>query len=89
MAKLFLITYDLKKPGQNYTELYDSIKGCGQWQHPMESTWVVKVSNLTSSNDIYNLLRPKIDDNDFLFVVEITDQDRQGWLAKTFWEWLK
>ena len=26
MGKLFLITYDLKKPGQNYTELYDAIK---------------------------------------------------------------
>lgn len=89
MAKLFLITYDLKKPGQNYTELYDSIKSCGDWQHPLESMWVVKVGTLASSNDIYKLLRPKIDDNDSLFVVDITDRDRQGWLAKTFWEWLK
>lgn len=89
MAKIFLITYDLKKPGQNYNELYDAIKGCGEWQHPLESTWVIKVGSQFSSNDIYNHLRPKIDEGDLMFVVDITNQDRQGWLAKTFWEWLK
>lgn len=89
MAKIFLITYDLKKPGQNYNEFYETIKGCGEWQHPLESTWVVKVGSNYSSNDIYNQLRPRIDDGDLMFVVDITDQDRQGWLAKTFWEWIK
>ena len=26
MAKVFLITYDLRKPGQSYVELYEAIK---------------------------------------------------------------
>lgn len=89
MAKFFLITYDLKKPGRNYNDLYEAIKRFGEWQHPLESTWVVKVSSQTYSNDIYNYLRPKIDDGDFMLVVDITDRDRQGWLVKSFWEWIK
>lgn len=89
MAKFFLITYDLKKPGQNYNELYDAIKSCGEWQHPLESTWVVKMGSLITANDLYNHLRPKIDDGDFLFIVDITNQDRQGWMVKSFWEWIK
>lgn len=90
MSKTFLITYDLRKPGQSYSELYEVIKNVGEWQHPLESTWTVRVnSNYTSAQDIYKILRPKIDDNDSLFIVEITKQDRQGWLTKTFWEWLK
>lgn len=89
MAKFFLITYDLKRPEQNYNDLYESIKNLGEWQHPLESTWVVKISSQYSSNYIYNHLRPRINDNDFLFVVDITDQDRQGWLVKSFWEWIK
>lgn len=89
MAKFFLITYDLKKPSQNYNELYEAIKSCGEWQHPLESTWVVKVGTLTLVNDIYNHLRPKIDDGDLLFIVDITDQNRQGWMVKSFWEWIK
>ena len=88
MSKTYLITYDIKKPGQNYSELYTAIKNEGDWQHPLESTWVVKVGSFTTANNIYERLRPKIDQNDFLFVVEITKQDRQGWLAKTFWTWL-
>ena len=89
MTKTFLVTYDLKRPGQNYSDLYDAIKSEGDWQHPLESTWVVKTDNLVLANTIYEHLRPCIDENDSLFIVEITAQDRQGWLAKSFWEWLK
>lgn len=35
MSKIFLITYDLKEPGQDYSELYEAIKGLGDWQHPI------------------------------------------------------
>lgn len=88
MAKTFLITYDLKKPGQSYSELYEAIKNIGDWQHPLESTWIVRVTgNFTFAQNIYEKLRPKIDENDLLFIVEITDQDRQGWLSKTVWTW--
>lgn len=89
MAKYLLITYDLKKPGQNYNELYEAIKNSGEWQHPLESTWVVKVGSWVSANDVFNQLRPYIDDGDFLLIVDITDQDRQGWMVKSFWEWIK
>lgn len=89
MAKTFLVTYDLKKPGQNYSDLYDAIKNLGEWQHPLESTWAIKTGTSVSADTLYERLRPYIDDNDFLFIVEITGQDRQGWLAKSFWTWLK
>lgn len=79
----------MKRPGQNYAELYEAIKSLGEWQHPLESTWMIKVGSVVSSNDLYTELRSKIQDDDLLFVVEITNQDRQGWLAKTFWEWMK
>ena len=68
MSKNFLITYDLKKPGQSYSELYEAIKNLGDWQHPLESMWMVKVNDSTSAQDIYNTLRPQIDENDLLFI---------------------
>ena len=89
MTKTFLVTYDLKRPGQNYSDLYDAIKSEGDWQHPLESTWMIKTDNSVLANTIYEHLRPCIDENDSLFIVEITAQDSQGWLAKSFWEWLK
>lgn len=89
MSKVFLITYDLRKPGQNYSELYDEIKKFNDFQHPLESTWFIRVGNSLEPNDVYKMLRPKIDDQDYLFVVDITDQERQGWLARSFWNWLR
>lgn len=88
MGKLFLITYDLKKPGQNYTELYDAIKNLGDWQHPLESTWVVKVSSFITAEDIYARIHPTMDKSDYLFVVDITDKNYYGWLSRNFWSWI-
>lgn len=89
MEKVFLITYDLRRPGQNYNDLYSAIKELGDWQHPLESTWMAKCSSDTYTEHIYKKLRPLIDDNDFLFIVDITGQDYYGWLSKEFWSWIK
>jgi len=29
-----------------------------------------------------------MDQNDFIFVVNITGQDRQGWMPQSAWDWL-
>ena len=92
--KLYSITYDLKQPGRKYNELYDAIKnmaGTGNWQHPMESLWVVAVSSYSRTTGvvIYDSIRPYIDENDSLFVTLIDHVDRQGWMPKSFWKWLK
>lgn len=89
MGKSFLITYDLKRPGHNYTWLYDAIKRLGDWQHPMESTWFVKVPYSVTANDIYERIRPTMDQDDYLFVVEITNANYYGWLSRDFWPWIK
>lgn len=89
MTKRFLITYDLNAPGKNYSELYEAIKNLGSWQHPLESAWVIQTSQVYDANAIYGRLRPQIDDTDLLFIVEITEMERQGWMPKSFWEWMK
>jgi hypothetical protein len=47
---IYSINYDLKKPGRDYEGLYTAIKGCGDWWHYLESTWLVDTAlNLTAS----------------------------------------
>ncbi|MGI6521033.1 MAG: hypothetical protein ACOX2D_07840 [Fermentimonas sp.] len=89
MSKFFLITYDLKHPERNYSELYEAIKNLGEWWHPLESTWVVKTpEDETSSSIIYNKLRDKMAYNDGLFIIRIhNNEDYQGWLPQSFWNW--
>ena len=89
--KLFLITYDLKQPGRNYTELYDLIKsiaGDEMWQHPLESSWVVKLQDSATVAEITTRIRGVMDSRDSLFVIDITGRQYQGWLPRSFWDWM-
>ena len=53
----------------------------------MESSWIVKTCN-HSADSIYKLLKPHILDEDTLFIVDITNKERSGWLHKSMWNWL-
>ena len=64
-----VISYDLRRPGQDYAGLFDAIKTLGAWWHCLESVWIVKTS-LTSAQ-IRDALRPHLDANDSLLVAAL------------------
>lgn len=85
---LVLISYDLKTPDKDYAPLYEAIKNCGdKWWHYLESVWLVH-TNLTP-NECFERLRENFDTGDRCFVVDITNQQRQGWLPSKAWDWIK
>ena len=61
-----MISYDLRKPGRNYDDLYKAIKAIGTWWHCLESVWLVKTNS--TSGDIRTQLQQFIDVNDDLVV---------------------
>jgi hypothetical protein len=68
--KTYMITYDLNKPGQNYGQLYDAIKGVATgWLHPLNNIWLV-VSPMSSAG-LRDYLIPFVDGNDKLLVMEV------------------
>jgi hypothetical protein len=87
--RFYVISYDLKIPGRDYTSLYDAIKSYDDWQHPLESTWILYTTE--SANEISAKLRSdgKMDNSDLLFVCALDINDRQGWLDKSVWNWIK
>lgn len=83
---IYLISYDLKQPGRNYDDLYSVIKSADDWAHAMDSLWFI---NTTESVKVWsNRLRQVLDENDWILVVDITSQPRQGWMKKVIWDWL-
>lgn len=88
--KKYLITYDLKDtPIEAYSSLHSEIKKLsGRWWHYLESTWIIKTDSLTA-NTIKDRLQMYMRPGDRLFVVQIDNNDRQGWLPKEAWDWLK
>lgn len=83
---LKLITYDLNKPGQNYKDLHEAIRGLGAWWHYLDSTWIVQSS--LSPNAIVEKLKATIDTSDGLLVFDITGDSYSGWLEQGAWDWL-
>lgn len=81
---LYLVTYDLRKSGQNYDGLIDAIKSYS-CVHPMQSVWFIKTS--ASAKSINDKLKPYIDSNDSLFITEITN-NKQGWLSQIYWDFI-
>ena len=69
--KTILITYDLKKPGQDYKDLIDKIKSLSSnWWHCLESVWIIK-TNL-SPFDVVSQLLPHVDNSDRIFSTEVS-----------------
>jgi hypothetical protein len=82
---IFSINYDLRRPGQDYSGLYEAIKSCGPWWHYLESTWLVDTS--LTAEQIWKTLSGHVDKNDRVLVIGVTQQ-YQGWLSSTAWEWI-
>lgn len=80
------ISYDLRKPGRNYDDLYKAIKSAPSWCHAMDSYWFIKTNE--SPRIWADRLKEAIDSNDNLFVVDITGQAYWGWMPQSVWDWL-
>ena len=83
---IYSVSYDLRKPGRDYTLLHKKIKDLGAWWHYLDSTWLVKTSK--SAEQIAESLRAAIDQNDRLLVINV-GRDYAGWLENEAWEWLR
>ncbi len=86
---MILIGYDLKRPGQNYSNLIAGLKGYDTWWHNLDSTWIIKTT--LTVVQVRDALLAHIDRNDRLLVVQITgqpaawygfDQAAQDWLKQ-------
>lgn len=82
---LYMISYDLNKPGQNYSKLYKAIKGLGSWCHYLDSIWLVDTT--LNATKISGILNPKIDKNDRLLIFRL-GKDSNGWLEQKSWNWI-
>ena len=82
----YIISYDLRTPGQNYEALYNAIKAYGNWAKINESLWAV-VTQQTAAQ-IRDNLNQHIDSNDRIFVLKSgMEAAWRNSICKT--EWLK
>ncbi|RRY07074.1 CRISPR-associated protein Cas2 [Brucella anthropi] len=66
--KCYIISYDLRAPGRNYDDLYETIKGYNKWARINESVWAVVTTQ--SAKEIRENLANSLDSDDRIFVVK-------------------
>jgi hypothetical protein len=62
---VFLVSYDLNRPGQDYTDLWTQLRAFPH-NHAMASGWLLDVNG--TGELLFQALVPFIDDNDVLFI---------------------
>ncbi|PUB12604.1 hypothetical protein [Paenisporosarcina sp. OV554] len=78
---VYSVTYDLKKQGQDYSGLITKLESLNSFKY-QQSAWLIK-STLTGTG-VSDLLKPFIDTNDWLLVIEVIN-NKAGWLPKNSW----
>ena len=66
---LFLITYDLRKPGRNYGALYDLLRGTWSGAKIAESIWLAELKGPAPA--IRQIVVSTVDSNDRVAVIEL------------------
>lgn len=84
---VYLVTYDLKRPQQNYQGLYEVLKKADSWWHYLESTWLIKTSETVDAWQ--TRLRSTLDDNDLFMIMDLKPARYSGWLPQPAWDWIR
>jgi hypothetical protein len=86
---IFLITYDLNRPGQVYSVLEQKIREIVvSGIKPCETVWVVETSSSYSADSIARILNGVTDSTDKLFVVKLANSWQSFGLATAHNQWL-
>ena len=84
----YVISYDLKEAGQDYSALSDAIKALADtWWQCLESTWLIKTE--MNSFEVATSLRAAIDANDSLLVVNAGSDAAWTGFSDECEEWLR
>lgn len=84
---LYIIDYDLRKPGRDYDPLIAAIKAYGDWAHALKSTWVINTRQ--SAAQVRDNLVRHIDANDGLLVAEFGNSAAWHGLPDEISSWLR
>lgn len=85
---VYVISYDLNKPGQSYERLFEGIKRiCLSWAHPLDSTWFVIYEG--SAAQLRDALRQCTDTSTALVVARLQGEAAWYGIPEECGKWLK
>lgn len=84
---VYAVTYDLNASGQNYSGLYKKIESLGQTNHALQNLWLLSTNQ--SADYIRDQIRSVVDNNDFVFVMQLYRGSYSAWMPVSAHDWLE
>jgi hypothetical protein len=85
-TRFFHISFRFADGNPKIAELVPAFNKGLDWIRYAPNCWVVWSNS--SSEVWYERLRPLISEADSMFIAAIDSEERQGWMSKSFWDWL-
>ena len=86
MANLYQI-YISPKKGILQSQVEEKMNLAVDWYRLHDSVWVVETTS--DAAKWQTRLRPLVVPDGVLFICKLDTSDRQGWMPKKYWEWIK
>lgn len=87
MAAKFLHIFLKPQPGVQNEKIKEQMDLAVDWYKYADNCWVVKT---TSEVEKWQTrLKPLVEPDGVLLILTLEPSKRQGWIGKSFWEWLK
>lgn len=83
---MLLVTYDLRQPGRDYSDLFNLLKSATSWAKIADSVWMLK----TTQNCAFwrDQIQGVVDSNDLVFVIEVKQHWASLYLGTKVMAWL-
>jgi hypothetical protein len=85
MSALYHI-YLRPKAGVTQEQVEEKMNLALDWYKYAANSWIVKTTS--DAAKWQTRLKPLVEPDGTLLILKIDPSDRQGWIAKGFWEWL-
>lgn len=86
MSSYYSIYISTKK-GTSVEDVEEKMNLALDWFRLNRTYWVVYTSS--DANKWYERLQPFVKPGGNIFITKLDLTDRQGWISKEFWKWLK
>lgn len=87
MKGQYYVVFLRPDPAVSSEAIKEAMNKALDWYRAGSTFWIVYTKR--DADGLYRRLKPLVNDKGRIFVAKLDLEDRQGWMEKGFWEWIK
>jgi len=83
----FYMAYIQPRKDVEYETIEEKMNLANDWFRVSDELWILYTTS--DADKWHSRLKPFVDPDGYLFVSKLDVTQRQGWMKKSFWKWLR